>query len=348
MSMKRVTVILLALALCLSLVLLAGCGGSAPAKDEKAGAGENGNKPTKVALLLPGPFADGGWNTLAYRGIEALAKDPQDFAASYTENVKQADIQSVTAGYCEEGYDLIIGHGFEFGTAYMDLAPKYPNVKFFVTGQAPQGVEIPPNLMFFWVGGEGEYVNGALAALLSKTHKVGFVGGGDNPTQRGWANAFKQGAEETVPGTQVMIMITGDYNDASRGREAAVTMMNNGADVITHAADVTGLGVIAAVAETKNVAIGCYSDQIMMAHDRMATSLTEDLAWVVQEVAKSVREGKFQGGQEWHPEWWNVWKFKAADKEFNESIVSEEVAKKVAEIREKVKNGEIKVPWNTK
>jgi len=340
--MRSKKILVMALSVVASVaILLAACAPAATPAPEATPA------PTvRVAILMPGPIADGGWDTLAYLGLEQLSEE--GFDTAYTENVGQADIPSVARGYADEGYDLIIGHGFEYITALMEIAPEYPDIYFFVTSTAPEGETIPPNLQFVdpsyhYMG----YMAGALAALVSEAHVVGFVGGGDNPVQRAMSNAFAQGAEETVPGTTAMKVITGDYNDATRGREAALTMIGNGADVIWHAADVTGLGAIAATVEAGAIAIGCYSDQTTMAYHSMASSTYMDLGYFVATKGHEVRDGTFEGGIQWVPPFDQIYHFVAGPVTYNPEIVSDDVAARMEEILQGLRDGSIEIPYVT-
>ena len=255
-------------------------------------------KVTKVALLLPGSVADGGWNTLAYEGFKAL--DPGTYKTAYTESVPQATMEQVIRGYAEDGYDLIIGHSYEYGSAFTEIGPDYPRTDFFASTFKP-GEKAPGNVEFIDMAYlQAAYAAGALAALISeKGVAVGTVGGGDNPTQQAMTKAFMAAAEKTRPGVKGLGIVTGDYNNAAKGREAAATMIGNGADVIWHTADVTGLGAIQGAAAGKVKAMGDFSDQTSIAPDTVATNFKQNLDWMVGEVAKSVADGSFKGGEEW-------------------------------------------------
>jgi basic membrane protein A len=280
-------------------------------------------KQTKVVLLLSGVISDGGWGQLAYGGIKELAAKPE-FKTAYAENITQAQIPQVTRGYADDGYDLIIGHGFEFGSALLEIAPDYPNTKFFVSTFQPQP-KLPDNIEFVNLAYlDAAYAAGALAALASDKKKaVGFVGGGDNPTQQAMMKAFIVAAERTVPGVKGLGIVTGDYNNAAKGKEASATMIGNGADVIWHAADVTGLGAIQGAVAGGAKVIGCYSDQTKLAPDAMVSSLEMNLSRMVTSAANSVAEGKFAGGTEWRPSVTEMWLLKAgANGDHNPKLIS--------------------------
>jgi basic membrane protein A len=276
---------------------------------------------TRVVLLLTGVITDGGWSQLAFNGLKALGPG---FKTAYAENISLAQMQEVIRGYSDDGFDLLLGHGDEFSSALLDIAPDYPTQKYFVTGPLPQP-KVPPNLMFINLSYFGAaYGAGALAALISE-HKqaVGFVGGEDDPTQQGIQKSFIAGAHNTVSGIQALGIITGDYDNAAKGREAASTLIGNGADVIWHAADVTGLGVIQGALAGHVKVMGCYSDQTSLAPNNMATSFEMNLGGVVVTVAHAVANRSFAGGTEWKPtvDW--MWLLKAGGHgSYNPELVS--------------------------
>lgn len=281
---------------------------------------------TSVVLLLSGGIADGGWGQHAYEGLKEL-EGKSGFKVAYAENITQAQIPQVARGYADDGYKLIIGHGYEFGSPLLEIAPDYPETDFFVSSFLPQP-EVPKNILYADLAYfDVAYAAGALAALISDKKKaVGFIGGGDNPTQQSMLKAFVAGAEKTAPGLKGVGVVTGDYNNAAKGKQAAAAMIGNGADVIWHAADVTGLGAIQAASEAQGVkVIGCYSDQTALAPAIMGTSFAMDLAGMVRKTAMAVADGSFAGGTEWRPTVDEMWLLQAGAKgDHNPDVVSAE------------------------
>ena len=338
-----------------SIFLFTACGGATPAEESPApdeapveapAADESSTDDVQVALLLPGPITDGGWDQLAYEGLEDLKKQ-DGFDGSFTENIGQADIAEITRGYADDGYDLMLGHGFEFGSAFLEIAPDYPDQLFFATTFQSQD-DVPSNVQYVDAAYfDAAYAAGALAALISESNVVGFVGGGDNPTQRGMMNAFIYGAESTVPGTIGLGVVTGDYNDAAKGRESAITMIGNGADVIWHAADVTGLGAIEGAVSSDVLVLGAYSDQTGIAPDNMGASLVMDLNAMVQKLGHDVSEGSFAAGQEWRPTVSEMWHWSAGDADHNSDIIPDDVWESYLEIWNDLDAGNIDYPIDT-
>jgi basic membrane protein A len=266
-----------------------------------------GDRKTSVALLLSGVITDGGWSQLAYNGLKEL-KAKRGFQTAYAENIGLAQMDEVARGYSDDGFDLVIGHGVEFSSTLLEVAPDYPNQRYFVTTFLPQP-EIPRNIMFVNMGYFGAaYGAGVLAALISeKKRAVGFIGGDDDPNQQRMKRAFVAGAQHTVPGLRALAIITGDYDNASKGREAASILIGNGADVIWHAADVTGLGAIQGAVAGNVKVLGCYSDQTDLAPNNMATSFEMNLGGMVETVAQEVASRNFSGGTEWRPPVNQMW-----------------------------------------
>jgi basic membrane protein A len=285
----------------------------------------NSNRPTSVVLLLSGVITDGGWSQLAYNGLKEL-KSKYGFKTAYAENISLAQMDQVARGYSDDGFDLVLGHGVEFSSTLLEVAPDYPHQHYFVTTFLPQP-DVPSNIMFVNMGYFGAaYAAGALAALISE-HKqaVGFIGGDDDPNQQRIKKAFVAGVEHTVPGIRALAIITGDYDNAAKGREAASILIGNGADVIWHAADVTGLGAIQGAVAGNVKVLGCYSDQTDLAPNNMATSFEMNLGGMVIYTAQEVAAGTFAGGAEWRPPVNQMWLQKCGKNgAYNPRLVSAE------------------------
>ncbi len=271
------------------------------------GAWAKPKRDTSVALLLSGVITDGGWSQLAYNGLKTLQAS-SGFKTAYAENISIAQMDQVARGYSDDGFDLIVGHGIEFSSTLLEVAPDYPSQHYFVTTFLPQA-QVPPNIMYVDMGYFGAaYGAGVLAALISeKKRAVGFIGGDDDPNQNRMKRAFIAGAQQAVPGIRALGIITGDYDNASKGREAASILIGNGADVIWHAADVTGLGAIQGAVAGNIKVLGCYSDQTSLAPNNMATSFEMNLGGMVISVSQEVAAGTFAGGKEWRPPVNQMW-----------------------------------------
>jgi basic membrane protein A and related proteins len=297
----------------------------------------------KVAMLMSGLMTDGGWNTQAYNGLDRLKSE--GFQVAFSEMVTPFDFDKAIRQFAGDGIDLVIGHGWEFGESINQLAENYPQTKFFVTADW-MSENIPPNTQFFHPPSRySGYMAGALAALVSKTHVIGFVGGFDNPIQRSLGVAFQQAAQDAVPGTNALINITGDFNDVRKGRLAAASLIKNGADVVWHSADLTGLGAISGAVEGGAKVIGCYSDQTSMAYSSFLSSIYWDLEYVICNRAYAALDGSFEGGTNWEPTFSDIYYFSAGGKDtpFVNINVPMKVQFQMQDILNRLKDGSIKV-----
>ncbi len=290
----RVMVILLAITF---VVTLAGCGSSTPAASQKSA----DNAKLKVALLLPGPINDNGWNASAYQGLKE-AETKLGVEGAYSENVSQSDQLSKFRDYAQQGYNVIIGHGFEFGDAAKQVAKEFPKVKFIVTSS---DITQPPNLgSLNVVSQQAGFFAGVAAQTLTKTNKVAYVGGMQIPPITTFATGFRQGVkyanDATGKNVQVSGALTGSFDDVAKAKETAKTFISQGADVIIGNADQAGLGVIDAAKQAKVWDIGFGVDQSSVAPDIIPVSSIQSMPVAIEYVIKLINEGK------WEPQYYPV------------------------------------------
>jgi basic membrane protein A len=277
---------LLAIASSLFLALLAGCGGreTAPAK-----------KGFRVALLTPGSISDGGWNQSAYDGLRRIQAE-LGAEISNVETKTPAQFEEEFRSYGEAGYDLVFGHGFEYQQAAAKVAPSFPKTVFVTTS----GNTVLPNVapMVFELE-QATYLCGVLAARMSRTGKLGLIGGVDLPSIRSTFLAFRAGAEAAKPGVSVREVFLGRFDDVAAAREAALALLDEGADFLLHQVNDAGRGVFQAVQEraaagAQVYAFGTNRNQNEMAPDVVIASAVLDIPGAFVEVAKRVKDGGFK------------------------------------------------------
>lgn len=296
---KKRLVTALALLLVFALILLAGCGGqktSEPPKGQsqetpKADSSGTSGKKLKVALLLPGPINDMGWNASAYEGIKKAEKD-LGVEVAYRERVSQSEQLEAFRAYAAQGYDVVIGHGFEFGEAAKKVAPEFPKVKFIVTSS---DISQPPNLGSLQVmNTEAGFFGGVLAGLITKTGTIGYIGGMEIPPITNALKGFIAGAKMVNPQVKVLSAFTGSFEDVAKAKETALSFIQQGADVVMGNADQGGLGVIQAAKEKGVMAIGYDHDQSSVAPDTVVASSLQSYPIAIEFLVKTIQEGKFE------------------------------------------------------
>jgi len=196
----------------------------------------------KVALILPGTIQDTGWNTMAYLGLAELMRK-YGVETSYSESIGVADAERVAREYIAAGYNFIIFHGGEYLDIAKKMASEFPDIIFsVVTSDIVEG--LPPNVwQLVCKYYNAYYVIGYLAGLVTKTGVVGYIGAQDFPIYKAALNAFYMGARDANPNVKVLYTFTGSWDDPVINKEAAETMIAQGADFITVCVDLGFYGV---------------------------------------------------------------------------------------------------------
>jgi basic membrane protein A len=270
-----------------SLVTLAAV---ACAKTERSAADSSrGN--FKVALLTPGPVSDQSWNGGAYTGLTWI-RDSLGAQISNIQTKTPAEFDENFRQYGAQGYALVIGHGFEYQDAARRVAPEFPKTTYLTTS----GSTIGPNLAGITFGfADASYLAGLLAASMTKTNKIGVIGGQELPPVVESFKAFEQGAHAANPAIKVVYSYIGNWDDVNAGKEQALAQLAQGVDVIFQNADAAGIGVFQAARERKNAyVIGSNSNQNGVAPDVTLGSVVIDLPLAFLKIAKEVKAGTFK------------------------------------------------------
>jgi basic membrane protein A and related proteins len=247
--------------------------------------------PLKVALLTDALFSDGGWGATAYNASQAL-KEKYGLELTAVENVAIPDIEPTLRDFADQGNKLIIAHGFEWGDPALRVGADYPDTKFVVFTGLTNGSNVAS---VFPMQQEGAFVLGAVAAMMSKTGTIGFVGGQAYPNIINIFEGYKQGARYINPDIKVIGQYIDTFTDPARGKEAGVSLINNGADFLFHVADLSGQGVIQAAKEKGIYALGVVADQHNLAPDTVLTSFVLDMEKAFDQAINMVQNGNFSG-----------------------------------------------------
>ena len=243
----------------------------------------------KIAMLTSGPINDEGWNQTAYEGLKALEADGAEIAN--TENVAQADQLDLIRSYADQGFNIIIGHGFEYGDALTTAAEEYPEVSFLqIGGIAQNGTNLAS---YVFQPGQGGYLAGILAGLMNKEGKLGGVGAVEIPTIAADFNAFKIAAQTVNPNvTDVPVAYTGSWVDIPKAQEAAIAQIDSGVELILANGDNANVGAIEAARKNgKTYVIGWTRDQNHLAPDLVLTSLEQRVDNILIEAVTEIKAG---------------------------------------------------------
>ncbi len=248
-------------------------------------------KQLKVALILPGPINDNGWDSIAYQGL-MQAQQQLGVQTAYRENVAQSDNETAFRTFAQQGYDLIIGHGSQYSDAAETVAKDFPKTMFLVTST---NIFKAPNVASMNVSNvDVGFIGGVEAALVTKTKKIGFIGGQPIEPITDAAGGFAKGAKYIDPSITVMETNTGSFDDVAMAKETAKTFISKGADVVLGDANQAGLGVIQAAQEAGVMAIGYTTDESSIAPNTVIASTLQIYPVGITYVIKQLKDGNFQ------------------------------------------------------
>lgn len=243
----------------------------------------------KAALVTTGSVGDGGWNSAAYEGLQQI-KQRLGAEVSNVETRGPNEYEETFRDYAARGYAVVFGHGFEYQEAAMKVAPAFPATTFVITsGSAAQDNVVPVVFEF----GQATYLAGMAAAAVSKTGKLGAVGGQAFPPVKDGFAAFEAGAKAVNPQATLVVSYIGNWEDAAAAKEAAKAQLQTGVDVIIQNADAAGMGVFQAVRETPRAwVVGTNSNQNAVVPERVLGLAVIDVAAALLLAAEQTRAGK--------------------------------------------------------
>jgi basic membrane protein A len=289
---------------------------------------------------LGGKF-DKSFNEASFNGAEQFKKES---GISYVEFEISNDAQREQAlrRFAEDGRNPIVMAGFSWSSALEIIADEFPETQFAIIDTV---VEKPNVRSVVFKEQEGSYLVGLLAAMASQTGTVGFVGGMQIPLIGKFECGYVQGAIETKEGTKVIRNYTGDtpsaWNDPSRGAEITRAQIDQGADVIYHAAGGTGVGVLQAAADAGKLGIGVDSNQNGLHPGHVLTSMIKRVDVAVYNAFNDAKNGNFTPG---------INDLGLAEDgvgyaldEHNEKLITPEMKEAVEAAKAKIIAGEIKV-----
>lgn len=297
----------------------------------------------KVGLVLDkGGRDDKSFNSSAFEGFTRAKKDfgiPGKMVEATDDNSFEPMLQHMA----RKDFNLIISIGVSQAEAVKKVASRFPDKKFAIVDAE---VDAPNVRSLLFQEHEGSYLVGALAALTSKTGKIGFIGGMDIPLIRRFEMGYQAGARAVNPKVQVSanyVGVTGDaWNNPAKGKALALSQYGSGVDVIFAAAGASGNGLFDAAEERKLFAIGCDSNQNWIKPGYVLTSMMKRVDVAVYDVISEFKDGKFTGGVKRYG-LSNQGIDYAMDKN-NEPLVSAAAKAKVDELKAQIIAGKIQVP----
>ena len=236
-----------------------------------------------------GGLGDKSFNDSAYAGLQ-LAKVKLGAQIEVQQSKSAADYQPNLTAFADGDADEIFAIGFLMNDDVTAVAKNYPNKRFAII----DAVNAQPNVTSVtFREQDGSFLAGALAAMVTKTHTIGFLGGIDSPLLRKFEAGYAAGARQTDPHVNVIVKYVGSFEDVASGKELATVAYDAGADVLYVAAGKSGLGAIdEARGRAGAFVIGVDSDQDALAPGKILTSMVKHVDIAVFTIAQRIGAGK--------------------------------------------------------
>ncbi len=284
---RKIIALLAALAL-----LAAACGSDEAATDDTGAASSD---EFTVAVVAPSAANDLAFTQSMHDALERLKSDGtiSDFAVSENMFVVE-DAGAALRGYAEDGFDLVIGHGSQYGSLLQEIAPDFPDTAF-VWGTAADTFGEPNISAYSAAADQGGYVLGVMAALLSESGQIGIVGPLEVGDAKLYIDGFKAGAEATTADIAVNVNYIESFSDTALAAEAATSFIGAGADVLTGSAQMTA-GAIGVAGNEGVLWFGTQSAQTQLAPDVVVANQVYHWEGILTDLIGNIKSGTM-GGQ---------------------------------------------------
>ncbi len=252
--------------------------------------------PLNIGFVYISPIGDAGWTTqhdIARKEMEKALGSK--ITTKYVENVPEsADAERVIRDLAQTGSKLVITTSFGYMNPTLKVAKQFPNVKFIhLTGYKTAVNVANTNARFY----EGRYLAGVLAAKMSKSHVAGYVAAFPIPEVLQGVNAFTRGMRSVDPKAEVKVVWVNSWFDPGKERDAAITLIGQGADVITHHTDSTA--VVQAAEEKGKYAIAYHSDMKKYGPKAQLAAVTHHWGAYYTKQAQAVIDGTWKTSSTW-------------------------------------------------
>ncbi len=301
-------------------------------------------KPFKVAMLLSASIDDQGWTTMGYEGLKAIEKE-LGAEIAYVENLAPAAQEAQFRAYALDGYHLIFGHGYEYQDAAKAVAADFQETIFVNTSGS---IAVAPNLAPIDSRAEGAtYLLGIIAGAMTKSDKIGVLGGRDVPSINSTFVAFEAGAKSVNPDVEVQWHYVGDWVNRDKAKEITLAQIAAGFDFFFHNADIAARGMYEAaeIAQAAGKQVWTFGSNRAQHEVSPTTILASSVikSALFVHIARDVKNGTFEP----KPYVFTMTKGGAIEMRYNLKLkdkVPAVVQKQVAAAEKQILAGTLKVP----
>lgn len=304
----------------------------------------------KVAMAASGARGDQG---IFDSGWAGLVKAQQDFGVE----IKVFEGKEDPALYYDrllsaaKWADIVfVNPGYQFASELEEIAKAFPKVQF-VYADGISDIKLPNISSVAYKENEGSFLFGLMAAMMTTRTEikginpqkiVGLVGAMDIPVINNFVAGFKQGVKTADPSVEVRVLYAGTFTDPAKGKELAMTLFSQGADIVYNVAATTGLGVLMAAKETGHYAIGVDINQDGFYPGHVAGSMLKRVDVSFYDVVAHAVKGTFTSGRVFDYGLKEGWVGPTYSDEMK-AIVPADIIAKMKEYQQKIISGQLKV-----
>lgn len=260
-------------------------------------------RPARVGLVTDvGKIDDRTFNEFAYTGMMRAVKS-FGLKSAFIETQQPTDYEKNIEQFTTAGYDMVITVGFMLGDATKHMAQKYPQVRFVIVDFAyTPPVDNIVGLVF--AEDQSGFLAGALAGLMTQSKTVGMVAGVQIPPVIRFRRGYEAGVQHVCADCEVVVVHIDSFTDPARGKTAALSQIDEGADVIFGAGGTTGSGAILGAAQAGAWVIGVDQDEYLTTFkqgrasgaNKILSSAMKRVDHAVYSAVQRAVEGTFKGG----------------------------------------------------
>jgi len=250
-------------------------------------------EPMKIGLVAPSASNDLAWTQAMFDSLNRVA-DGRDIEIAVTDGTFVVeDAGAAIRGYAEDGFDLVIAHGTQYGGPLQEIAADFPDVSFAI-GTSTDFFGLDNIFAYSVDAGQGGYVNGVMAAQLTETNNIGVVGPVPAGDAKLYIDGFVAGVEAQDSGVEVNVNYIDSFSDVLLASEAAKALVGAGADVLTGSAQMV-VGATGVAAEEGIPWFGSQSNQTGLGEDVVVVSVVYHWEGLLNDVLDKIQAGTLGG-----------------------------------------------------
>jgi len=254
--------------------------------------------PFRIAVVMPSAISDMAFSQSMWSALVAIQKSMGGESAlvlKYSENMyKVPDAAAAVRDYASQGFDIVIAHGSQYGSSVQEIAPDFPKVTF-AWGTDVNTFGLPNVYAYTAAAEQGGYVNGVLAAKLTKSKKIGVTGPVEVGDAKTYIDGFVQGVQSVDPNITISKTWTGSFSDVALMAAAAKTHIANGADILTGSSQSVVGSIGAAKDAGKVLWFGTQANQASLAPKLVVASQVYDWVGMLKDIIAKHQKGVLGG-----------------------------------------------------